>query len=175
LEAKYRLKEEVLTEPFEISTGVIIMPGSYSFYDYGISIVSSEHRKLSGTASVFKGTDYDGKRLSLVGGVAWKPSRHLSIQGTYEFSSYELPEGSFTARLMILQANLAFSDTLSWVNLLQYDNVSNGLGINSRFRWIPEAGREMFLVINKNLQDGIDGFKSTDSNIAVKVTYTLRF
>ncbi|MFT5499948.1 MAG: hypothetical protein ACI88G_000074, partial [Woeseiaceae bacterium] len=175
LETKYRLKEEVLTEPFEISSGVIIAPGLYSFYDYGISINSSGHRKWSGNASVFKGTDYGGDKLSLNGGFAWKPSKHFRVQGTYEFNDFELPQGNFITRLITFQADIVFSETFSWVNLMQYDNVSNNLGINSRVHWIPEAGRELFFVINHNLLDGIDGFKSTDSNITVKINYTFRF
>jgi hypothetical protein len=30
----------------------------------------------------------------------------------------------------------------SWLNLVQFDNVSNRLGINSRLRFIPKAGAE---------------------------------
>jgi hypothetical protein len=175
LQAKYRLKEEGLTEPFEISPGVIIPPGSYSFDDYGISINTGRHRKLSGDASTFKGTDFDGEKLSISGGLAWKPSKHFNIQGRYQYNDFELPQGNFITRLITLQSDIVFSDTLSWSNLMQYDNVSNNLGINSRVHWIPEAGREMFFVINHNLLDGTDGFKSEQSDIILKVNYTFRF
>jgi len=175
LQAKYRLKEEGLTEPFEISPGVIIPPGSYSFDDYGISINTGRHRKLSGDASTFKGTDFDGEKLSISGGLAWKPSKHFNIQGRYQYNDFELPQGNFITRLITLQSDIVFSDTLSWVNLMQYDNVSNNLGINSRVHWIPEAGREMFFVINHNLLDGTDGFRSDQSDIILKVNYTFRF
>ncbi len=49
--------------------------------------------------------------------------------------------------------DFAFSPTLSWVNLIQYDNVSEVAGINMRLHWIPEAGREVFFVINHNVED----------------------
>ena len=86
-----------------------------------------------------------------------------------------MPQGKFSTRLITLQSDIAFSETLSWVNLMQYDNVSNILGINARVHWIPEAGREMFFVVNHNLLDGTDGFKSTESDIILKVNYTFRF
>jgi hypothetical protein len=175
VEAKYRLKEEGLTEPFEISTGIIIPPGSYSFDEYGISINTARHRKWSGDASLFKGSDYDGERLSMSGGLAWKPSKHFNVQGTYQYNDFKLPHGNFTTRLITFQSDIVFSDTLSWVNLMQYDNVSNNLGINSRVHWIPEAGRELFFVINHNLVDGTDGFKSIQSDITLKLNYTFRF
>lgn len=175
LQAKYRLKEEGLTEPFEIAPGVIIPPGSYSFDEYGISINTGRHRKWSGDFSTFKGTDYDGEKLSVSGGLAWKPSRYFNLRGTYQINDFDLPYGSFVTRLVTLQFDIVFSDTLSWVNLMQYDNVSNNLGINSRVHWIPEAGREMFFVINHNLLDSTDGFKSNQSDITLKANYTYRF
>ncbi|MFT5499945.1 MAG: hypothetical protein ACI88G_000071 [Woeseiaceae bacterium] len=175
VQAKYRLKEEGLTEPFEISTGVIIPPGTYSFDEYGISINTGRHRTWSADASVFKGTDFDGEKRSVKGGLFWKPSKHFNLQGTYQYNDFELPQGNFVTRLITLQSDIVFSDTLSWVNLMQYDNVSNNLGINSRVHWIPEAGREMFFVINHNLLDGIDGFQSDRSEITLKANYTFRF
>jgi hypothetical protein len=175
VEAKYHLKEEGLTEPFEIFDDIIIPPGSYSFDEYGISLNTSGHRKLSGNTSVFRGTDFDGKKISISGGLAWKPSKHFRLQGTYEYNDFDLPQGGFITRLMTFQSDIVFSDTLSWVNLMQYDNVSNNLGINSRVHWIPEAGRELFFVINHDLLDEVDGFKSAESDITLKVNYTFRF
>ncbi len=75
-----------------------------------------------------------------------------------------------------MRTRIIFSNTLSWVNLLQFDNQSNILGINSRLHWIPQAGRELFFVINHNMIDDLEeGFRSTDADITLKVNYTLRF
>ena len=56
-------------------------------------------------------------------------------------------------RLFGLNSQYAFSSTLSWNNLIQYDNVSENLGINSRLHWIPKAGQQAFLVLNWGLID----------------------
>ena len=42
---------------------------------------------------------------------------------------------------------------LSWVNLIQWDNGTDILGINSRLHWAPQAGRDFYLVLNHSLQD----------------------
>ena len=66
---------------------------------------------------------------------------------------------------------------MSWSTLLQYDNVTEAVGINTRLHWIPRAGQEGFIVLNHNLQD-IDlnnRFKSTLADLAVKFNYTFRF
>jgi hypothetical protein len=52
----------------------------------------------------------------------------------------ELPDGDFTLRLYGIEFQYAFSSTLSWSNLIQYDNISENLGLNSRLHWIPRAG-----------------------------------
>ena len=76
-----------------------------------------------------------------------------------------------------LQVQYVFSSTLSLSHLIQYDNISENLGINVRLHWIPEAGREGFVVFNHNLvdtdQDG--SFRSSSADPSVKFSYTFRF
>jgi hypothetical protein len=65
------------------------------------------------------------------------------------------------------------------VNLLQYDNVSRTIGVNSRLHWIPQAGREAFLVLNHNLRDNPlepdNDFHTSFSEFTVTYSYTFRF
>jgi hypothetical protein len=76
-----------------------------------------------------------------------------------------------------IQADVAFSSQLSWVTRIQYDNVSEMMGVNLRLHWIPEAGREAFIVLNHNLEDfDLDNrFHSAAAEAAVKMAYTFRF
>ena len=70
-----------------------------------------------------------------------------------------------------------FSSKLSWINLIQYDDLSETIGVNSRLHWIPQAGREAFLVLNHNLQDydKDNNFQSSFSEVTIKYSYTFRF
>jgi hypothetical protein len=72
---------------------------------------------------------------------------------------------------------VAFSSTVSWVNLIQYDNVTETMGANLRVVWIPEAGKEFYFVINQNLQDfdRDNTFQSLTSDVTAKMSYTFRF
>jgi len=76
-----------------------------------------------------------------------------------------------------LQSRIAFTNTLSWSTLLQYDNVSEAMGINSRLHWIPEAGKQVFVVLNYGLSDPDrdNEFHSVNADLSMKVNYTLRF
>ena len=89
----------------------------------------------------------------------------------------ELPAGDFVTRLIQLRANYAFNVRWSWVNLIQYDNESREVGINSRLRWNPRAGQDFYLVINHGFdaQRAFRDLSSVESQISLKYTHTFRF
>ena len=76
-----------------------------------------------------------------------------------------------------LTTEVVFSSALSWVNVIQWDNGSDILGINSRLHWAPQAGRDFYLVLNHSLQDlDEDGtFSSLGADLTAKASYTFRF
>jgi len=96
---------------------------------------------------------------------------------SYDWTKVTLPEGEFITRLSSLRLSWVFSTELAWINLFQYDNVSEVFGLNSRLQWIPEAGREVFFVFNHNVQDPDkdNRFENTISDLSVKLNYTIRF
>jgi hypothetical protein len=60
--------------------------------------------------------------------------------------------------------------------VLQYDNTAELVGINSRLRYIPEAGKEVVLVLNHGSDvDSANRLSSTQSDINLKVSYTFRY
>jgi len=174
---RYTANREVVSNAFEISDGVFISPGEYSFDDYGFDVSTGQHRRLAGEFSYRTGEFYNGDRVYLRGALTWGPSRFFRARLSYDFNDIELPQGNFVVRLVTLRADIVFSSTLSWVNLIQYDNVSETAGVNSRLHWIPEAGREIFIVLNHNLQDldQNNSFHSDHADLTMKVNYTFRF
>jgi hypothetical protein len=63
------------------------------------------------------------------------------------------------------------------VSVLQYDNISEEIGLNTRLQWIPEAGREAFIVLNYAVEDRDkdNTFRSLTSDLSIRFRYTLRF
>jgi hypothetical protein len=82
----------------------------------------------------------------------------------------------FITRVVRLSLETIFSSRLSWINLIQYDNVSQTVGLNSRLHWIPQAGREGFLVLNHNVRDDPltpdDDYHSSFGEVTLKYSYT---
>lgn len=174
---------EVLLEDFVVyaasdgSRQVVIPAGDYSYTDYRIGADLGDQRRFAGRFSISGGEFYDGDRINGNVEFTWRPSEHFRFGMDYQANDISLPGGDFVARVSALRAEIVFSSTLSWVNLIQYDNLTETVGLNSRLHWIPEAGREGFLVFNHSLADPDknDSFHSTHADLAVKFSYTWRF
>ena len=76
--------------------------------------------------------------------------------------------------LLSTRLSLFFTPDISWTTLVQFDNVSDFMAINSRFRWIIEDGREFFIVLNQGF-DTSDGVQAGRTEPLVKIQWTLRF
>ena len=177
LELRLKRLREVLDEPFEINPGVIIGVGDYEFDRVNLNIVSALERKLAFSLNLDAGEFYSGDNLQIVGAVDWRPNRRLYLQFSYEIDYVDLPEGSFINRLYRVHLDVAFNAKWSWLNLLQYDNVTNSSSFNSRLRYNPQAGQDVFLVVNReyDVNPRNRHFSLSESELILKLNYTFRF
>jgi hypothetical protein len=167
---------EVLLEEFEIADGVFIPAGDYEFDRFGIEAAGASERAFAPSVEAESGEFFDGDIFSIEAGFEWRPNSHLFMGLAYEYNDVSLPGGDFVARLIQVEANYAFNVRWSWVNLIQYDNESSSVGLNSRLRWNPRAGQDLYIVINHGFDaDGaFTGLNSQTSQLAVKYTHTFR-
>jgi hypothetical protein len=179
--AHYSATREIVTQPFTIyrdnARQVVVPPGRYSFGETRLNVSTGGQRKLSGSATWRTGDFLTGSRTNLTGSFAWRPSNHFAIASSYDWNDIDLPQGDFITRLTRLTMDVNFSSTLYWVSLVQYDNVSEVIGVNTRLNWIPKAGQEGLIVLNHSLQDRDrdDVFRSDLLDVSVKLSYTFRF
>ncbi len=181
----FTASKEILLEPFVIwnpdpssgDTPVVIPPGEYTYSTPGFNVELTGRRKLSGGLTYRKGGFYDGDIENIDAEMTWTPTSQWRLFWSYSYNGIELPQGDFDLRLARLGLDHIFSNRLSWVNLIQYDNDSQSIGFNSRLHWIPQAGREAFIVLNHAMTDiDRDGdFTSVNSDLTVKFSYTYRF
>lgn len=177
LELHYQLLDEFIDVPFGISDGVVIPIGDYAFEQYCVNYQTGEHRSISMEGFYCGGEFFDGTISAPGVSLVWRPNAHFKFSAGYQLSDIDLPYGEFTTRLASLRADIAFSNTWYWENFLQYDNVSYSLGLNSILRWVPRAGREVILVVNREFIDYTRDrdFTSVTGDITFKFSYTFRF
>jgi hypothetical protein len=188
--------KEGLRAPFNISRGVTIPEGVYSFETLNLQLRSADQRAFGGGLFINKGDFYDGERQGFQTFVGWR-SPHFRANLNYQYTEISFPGKAsqilangqprctnnpdcfFVTRVARLSLEAIFSSRLSWINLIQWDNVSDTIGINSRLHWIPRAGREGFLVLNHNLREDPlrpDGNHHTSlAEVTLKYSYTFRF
>ena len=165
--------ERPLTD-FKIPGDVTIPVGSYHYNSVGIFLSASSNRRLSGSLAIGGGEFYDGTRLTVIPEVTFRPTRHWLFKAHYEFRDARLPGGDSVTHLVRGTIGIFFTPDISWTTLVQYDNVTNSIGINSIFRWIIQDGREVFVVFNQGL-DVEDGLVPGRTEALIKLLWTFRF
>ena len=168
---------EVLAEPFTVARGTVIPAGEYDENGYQLEAEFARERVLAPAIEISKQGYYGGDQLTLAGSIDWRPSSRWYTRVSYQYNDIELPHSHFRTRLIQVRANLAFNVRWSWVNLIQYDNLSESVGINSRLRWNPRAGEDLYVVWNHDF-DALAAFSdmhSRQSEFAVKYSRTFRF
>lgn len=168
-------KYDRLVDDFEISDGVRIPLGEYSYFNYNAYFETSEKRDLSGYMSYQWGDYYEGDREILSAGCEYKPSEKIALAAALNYNDINLPGGNFTAEIYSFRFNYNLSADLSWKNLVQYDNESKILGLFSKLRWIIEEGNDLYLVVQRNWINDNDSLRSYDWRVDLKFYYTFRF
>ena len=168
---------EVLLEPFEITDDVVIATGDYEFSTYGIELAGANERVIAPSFEYSEGEFYNGDRVEVTLGAEWRPNRRLLLGLDYEYNDIKLPQSDFITRQIQVNANFSFNPRWSWLNLLQYDNESKSAGLNSRLRWNPRSGQDLYIVLNHGFSAlrTFSGLDSTQSEFSIKYTQTFRF
>jgi hypothetical protein len=172
---------ERLFEPFEISPGVFLQPGEYRFTRFRSNLLSTAaKRRLSGSINLSYGGYWSGHAEQLTTGLTFKlPPRFIASLSTNQTFA-RLPEGDFIARIFSSNISYAASPTLSFSNLVQYDNRSRNLGWQSRMRWTLQPGNDLFFAFRQGwIQEEHDRnnlrFRVEDSKLSAKFQYSFRF
>jgi hypothetical protein len=175
LEFNYVPEFERLPEPFEISDGVTIPPGSYRWTRWAAEAETASKRPWVLELHVGWGGFYSGTRRDVEAGVTLKPSTHVLLAFAVERNDVALPQGKFHTQVVTAKADYNFSPDVSWANLVQYDNESRLLGFQSRFRWILKPGSDLFVVLNRGwAKDPEGGYHRAFDKGSAKLQYTFR-
>jgi hypothetical protein len=168
-------QREVLFEEFEIFEGVVIPPGDYDTLRYGFNFETSNKRPLSWELDISAGEFYSGQRIDYGVELNWRASVNALFGVDYGLNDVDLDEGDFTVNVTRVRADFPINPRATWSNFVQWDDVSDGLGLNSRLRIIFEPGRELFLVLNQGWNTHGESFVSEGTDLRIKLAYNVRF
>lgn len=172
---------EYLDEEFEISDGIFVAEGDYTNWEWTVRGRTASRRKVSANFEVRNGGFWGGDRTQLELGLNFRPSPGITISTDWERNDVDLPQGAFTASLFRVSGGWDISPWASITGNIQYDDVSEVVGLFMRTRWILQPGNELFLVFTQNWQNLGDGLFGDDREFitlsrggSIKLNYTYR-
>lgn len=166
---------EVLKADFNIFDEFVIPAGEYQFWRYSLTLTSAKRRNLWASTKLGLGSFYSGERTDWLIQAGYKVAVPVYIGMESDRRWVTLPDGSFITQIYRLNLNFLFSPNLSWYNYAQYENQTETIGWQSRFQWIIDPGKEVFVTFNSPLIDPLDRFQPEIYEARVKVKYTIRF
>jgi hypothetical protein len=166
---------ERLDEDFEISDGIVIPVGDYTYNEYELSFRSANQRAVSTDIEFNRGQFWSGERTGVELGLTVRPASGVALSADWEQNDVDLPEGSFDTKLARFNMDWQFNPWVSVTGILQYDNVSKIYGLYSRFRWILQPGSDLYFVYTHNWLSEIDGIITMSRAATTKINYTHRF
>ncbi len=150
IEGDFSSNYDVLPFDFEVASGVVIPQGPYHYTNGRIGFESAGHRPWQIEVNRHFGQFYSGRLTETEIGVALKYKGYATIGTAVTLVRGRLPQGNFNENVYELKADFFFSPNLGLMNYIQWDDVSNELGWQSRFRWQLSPGNEIFFVYTQN-------------------------
>jgi hypothetical protein len=177
LEAHVIPQYERLDRPFRVAEGIVLpVDSSHEFTRYRVAGSSASQRMVSASGWFEIGGFFSGERREI--GLASVLRPRAGLLAELEMERNRLVFGDVRLRTSLYRAGLQtqFSPWVSLGNTVQYDSVTGLLGWQMRFRWIPQAGNDVYVVYTHNWRDDpVGAWHPLDRRAAAKVIYTHRF
>jgi hypothetical protein len=168
---------ELLVSPFRIAPGVTIPVGGYDFSDVTVRYLIGGQRRANGSLSVQRGSFYNGD-ITSVGFAQGRIEllKQFSLEPTLLVNRIDLPQGSFTTKLLRARANYSFTPWMFVSALFQYNSSNDSLSTNLRLRWEYQPGSELFVVYTDERDTVGPRFQALENRaFVVKINRLLRF
>ncbi len=168
---------EFLPRSFQIAPAVIVPIGGYDYDTVRMTYELGQQRSVSGRVSVATGTFYDGhkREANFTSGRVALTAR-VSIEPGVTTNWIDLPQGSFTNRLLTARGIFTPSPRMLISSLVQYNASDDTVSSSVRLRWEYVPGSELFFVYSdgRNTSEApVPGL--VNRSVAIKLTRLLRF
>ena len=177
LEMEVTRNFERLLRDFDIlgDASIVIPVGDYTNWIYEFEMGTASFRKWVYDLELTAGGFWSGSRTTLENTVTARVSPGVNLSAVYVHTQVNLDEGRFDTNLFRLIGNIDLTPFISISSNIQYDDLSQKLGMNNRFRYTITPGSDIFIVYNHNWVDIENRFRTTSNTEVMKARYTHRF
>ncbi len=139
---------EGLKQPFEISPGVIVPPGTYEGWEWGFAYNTDLSAPVSIEGRIDIGAFYSGHRKGTGSSLNARLGDDFVASLRVNYYDVDLAQGSFETAVLGLRAAWSFTPRIYLQSLVQYNNQTKNFSSNVRFGWLSTAGTGLFVVYN---------------------------
>ena len=140
---------ERVDEAFSVR-GAEVPAGRYDFLEASASYTLSGARKISGRVNASGGEYFSGNRRSIGGSVLGRLGPQVLLNLSLNHNEIDLPgQVSTTADVYGAKLDLFFSTTLLTSAFVQYNEASEEMVTNLRFRWIHAPLSDLYIVLTE--------------------------
>ncbi|HJQ19668.1 MAG TPA: DUF5916 domain-containing protein [Gemmatimonadaceae bacterium] len=145
---EFNVYHEGLQQPFEISPGVTLPVGGYTYPSLGLDWTTNPSAPFNVVLRSDVGGFYDGTRNGQTLTLTGRRGATISTSLTYDYQRVWLDEGDFTRNLIQTRVAYFFTPRIFVQSLMQYSNQARAWSANTRFAWLSAAGTGLFVVYN---------------------------
>jgi hypothetical protein len=172
----YMSNYELLTEPFEIESGVFIPIGVHK-YDMFVGMFNSNRsRNLSLEAEMDMGGFYNGRLTGWRAQGNVKASKNFSLEFIYNRNAFNLPVpgGRFEANIGAARLIYSFSPDLYGKAFIQWNDTDEMFKSNVLVRWIYKPGANLYFIYNESRRLGAAGYIK-DRMVMLKISFLFNY
>ena len=163
---------EGLEEPFEISEGVVVSPGTYDGWELAWHAYTNPAAPVAFETTLDWGDFLSGSRRSHQAFISFRHGSAFSSALRLEYHDINLAQGDFITRLAGLWMGYFFTPQVYLQSLVQYNDQADNWSANVRFAWLGTAGTGLFVVYNQ--ADGVNAL-SGPINRSLILKYSRQF
>lgn len=153
------LNSDRLFSDWAMNDHITIPQNTYRMFSPDLSIGAPADGDYSANVFVKFGDFYGGHRLSIYPSGDYILTKNLQIGFDYEYNRIQFPSGFadtpgkalFTSHLIRLNIACYFSSKVSIKIFTQYDDISDRVSSNLRFRYNPVEGTDLYIVFNQDM------------------------
>jgi hypothetical protein len=161
--------DENLTAPLKLTDVVTLPIGLYHFARHQVTFGTDPSRTVAFQANFNFGGYYGGHRNRYVGRLFLKPNEHVAVSFIEDYNVVRLPQGDFDLSLVSARVDWNPSIRLLSSIIFQSDNVDRLTDTQAIFRWLIDAGTDVFFVYDRQVGRG---FERPGTRVTVKFRKT---
>jgi hypothetical protein len=157
------------TGAFALPRGVPVPAGRYTFNTVHARIETAPARFISAYVDVQCCGFYDGRLLAVDTTLNLRPNETLLFSARHIIQQIHQSGGSVPINVDSVDMSVNFTPDMQLRGQIQYDNISNDLAYNFRYRWEFEPGAELLVVAGDDATFTGPYYKSHLSGLSVRV------